>query len=151
MKYDSKSIPPAQPARIHVRRQLDSTAPIQHAPSVLLGHDDPAAYQSVRQAVNDEFEPISSYRQLLAERAAQELWRAMRSSGTEAAAVDLQIADQAPHVDRIYQELDSHCRTALTFRDQSFAHIKRRVRNEESEYMRRHYQATRYLERARKQ
>lgn len=151
MKNDSKTIPPAQTARIRIRRQFDPASPIEHAPSVLIGHDDPAAYQSVRQSVNDEFEPKSSYRQLLAERAAQELWRAMRASGAEAAAVDIQIADQAPQVDRIYQELDSHCRTALTLRDQSFALIKRSCRAEESEYMRRHYQATRYLVHARKQ
>ena len=142
--------PPALPARRRIRRQFDADHPLHHHPSILLGHEDPTSFQFVRQAVNNEFSPTTNYQQLLSELASQNLWRIMRTGATEAAAVDIQIADQAPQVDRSYEELDSNCRTALAFRDPLFAQTKRQLKEEEADFTRRHILITIQLERARK-
>ncbi|MDO8942475.1 MAG: hypothetical protein Q7U75_04790, partial [Desulfobacterales bacterium] len=127
------------PARRRVRRQLDSSNPIKHLPSTLLGHEQSVSFHFVREAVSHEFTPQSNYQQILSEYASQNLWRTFRASALEAAASDIQVADQAQHVDRTYEEIDDNCRLALTFRDPLNTHIRRHILRDESEYTRRHF------------
>ena len=135
------------PARRRVRRQFDPTHPLTHHPSVLLGHENPNSFDFVRQSVNGQFNPKNNYQQILSELAAQNVWRTLRSAAIEAAAIDVQVADQSPQVDREYEEIDSECRTYLALRDPSFTPIRRLLRDDESAYTRRHFQVTDQLKR----
>lgn len=136
------------PARRRIRRQFDPNHPLKHQPSILLGHEDAESFQTVRQAVNDEFSPMTNYQQFLSEIAAQNMWRILRSAATESAHLDIEIAENAPQVDRLYEDIDGHARTALALRDQSFSQAKRLLNQEESVYTRRHFLVTAQLRRS---
>lgn len=139
----------AAPARLCIRRHFDPKHPLKHHPSILLGHEDPTAFQAVRDAVNEEFSPNSNYKQQISEVAAQNLWRVLRSAAAESAHIDIQIAEQSPHVDRIYQEIDGHARAALVLVDPAIAQSIRLLNHEESVYTRRHFLAVDRLKRNR--
>ncbi|MBL0158553.1 MAG: hypothetical protein IPP47_15830 [Bryobacterales bacterium] len=137
---------PKAPSR-RIRRHFDPKHPLKHHPSILLGHEDAESFQAVRDAVNEEFTPKTNYQQQLAEIAAQNMWRALRSAAAESAHIDIQIAEQAPQVDRIYTEIDGHARTALVLADPAIAHTKRLLNHEETVYTHRHFLAVDRLKR----
>ena len=140
-----------QPARRRILRQFDPNHPLAHHPSILLGHENPESFQFVRQSVNDEFNPKSNYQQIISEIAAQNVWRSLRTAAVESAHFDMEIANQAPQVDRIYEEIDSNCRTALALRDNAFAQTKRHIKDDESVYTRRFLLMTSHLNRGKVQ
>ena len=123
------------------KRRIRRSPKPEHQPDLdtrsLINHEDPEAFANLRRCAIDRYDTRHPYDEFLAGVLASNLWRARRTAALEAAALDTEISEQLETVERDFDHIDDDCRTALAFKNESFAKLFHLIHRTESAYLRR--------------
>ena len=107
------------------RRQTDLGLVTGPGPSVLLSHEDPVAFQVLRQSIQDKLGAKSPIELVMAEFATADAWRGLRAHRLLGASVDTEVYEQIAAVDRECEEIDPTSPTALDYHNAGLARVMR--------------------------
>ncbi|HEY3439606.1 MAG TPA: hypothetical protein VGK29_02595 [Paludibaculum sp.] len=127
---------PAPPRRT-LRRRAGPEPVLDIVKGILLEEEDPADFLAHVRSLTEKIPPNCEYDQFNAQLSASNTWRARRCVIYEGGLMRAKMSDDAPQVDRVYKEIDSHCRAALTLHDPQFLNSLRYVRDLETVSLRR--------------
>ena len=137
---------PASPATPRRVRRRPGPAPIlDSVKGILIREEDPEDFKAHCRSLVEKIPPNCEYDQFIAQLSASNTWRARRWVIVEGSLLDTRMLDQAPQLDRTWEQLDPFSRVALSLQDPQFLNTMRHVRDLENACLRRASQLNREM------